>query len=88
VHIWTEGLINILELAITVQEWWNSSIQAAEAQERNKVAAILIYTAWNVWNERNCRIFTRTSLSPMRVLDMIKSEMEVRRCACEAREVF
>ena len=87
-HIWTEGLISIPELAITVQEWWNSSIQAAEAQERNKVAAILIYTAWNVWNERNCRIFPRTSLSPMRVLDMIKSEMEVRRCACEAREVF
>ena len=75
-HIWTEGLINILELAITVQEWWNSSIQAAGAQDRNKVAAILIYTAWKIWNERNRRIFTGASLSPSRLLGMIKLEME------------
>ena len=86
VHIWTGGLISIPEPGITVQDWWNSSIQAAGAQDRSRVAAILIYTAWNVWNERNRRIFNGTSLSPMRLLDMIQSEMEVRRRACEPRE--
>ena len=76
-HTWTESLISIPELAITVQEWWNSSIQAAGAQDRrNKVAAILIYTAWKIWNERNRRIFTGASLSPSRLLGMIKLEME------------
>ena len=87
IHIWIEGLVAIPEPGLTLQNWWNFAIQEAGPQDRNKVAAILIYTAWNVWNERNRRIFTGISISPTRLLDMIQSEMEVRRRACEPREV-
>ena len=62
-----------------VEEWWNSSLQASTAENRSKVAAILIYTAWNVWNERNRRIFHGVSQSAARVMSLIKEEMDVQR---------
>jgi hypothetical protein len=61
VHQWTDGLISVPLPGVQVEEWWNSSLQASSAENRSKVAAILIYTAWNVWNERNRRIFQGVS---------------------------
>ena len=88
VHPWTDGLISIPEPNALVEDWWNSSLQAAVAHDRARVAAILIYTTWNVWNERNRRIFNGISQSPQRILSLIKQEMDIRSCACEDREVI
>ena len=71
-HNWTEDLINIPELSVTVEDWWNLSLQTTGPQDRGRVAAILIYTAWNVCNERNRCIFTGVSISPTRLLSMIE----------------
>jgi hypothetical protein len=57
VHAWSQGLIGIPVQGVEVPEWWNSTVHAASAESRAKVAAILIYTAWNVWNERNRSVF-------------------------------
>jgi len=86
VHTWSGGLINTPVQGVEVEDWWNYSLQAASAETRGKVAAILIYTVWNIWNERNRRIFQGISQSPTRVLGLLKEEMEVRRQACEGRE--
>ena len=57
VHLWSDGLISTPAPGVDVAEWWNSSLREANAENRSRVAAILMYTAWNVWNERNRRIF-------------------------------
>jgi len=87
VQEWTEGLIHIPDPGLTIQEWWNSSVLAVPRQLRTRVAAIYMYTAWNIWNERNRRTFRGVSLPSLSLLPLIKAEMEVRRQACEVREV-
>jgi len=67
------------------QDWWNSMLQDTSAENRRKVATISIYTTWNIWNERNKRIFQGSSLMPAGVLNLIKLEMDVRRRAWEDR---
>ncbi|XP_039805160.1 26.2 kDa heat shock protein, mitochondrial-like [Panicum virgatum] len=52
-----------------------------DAAKRNRVAAILIYTAWNIWNERNRRIFQGVVQAPQRILGLIKEEMALRQQA-------
>jgi hypothetical protein len=42
------GLISIPTAGMEVEDWWNSSLQVTSAENRNRVAAVLIYTAWNV----------------------------------------
>jgi len=61
-------------------------INSTTSENRNKVAAILIYTAWNIWNERNRRIFQGSSQQPTAVLGFIKEEMEVRRQAFDMEQ--
>jgi len=87
VQEWTEGLIHIPDPGLTIQEWWNSSVLAVPRQLRTRVAAIYMYKAWNIWNERNRRTFRGVSLPSLSLLPLIKAEMEVRWQACEVREV-
>jgi len=85
VRIWTDGLVLVPAHGVNVQEWWNSALQVPDAAKRNRVAAILIYTAWNIWNERNRRIFQGVVQAPQRILGLIKEEMALRQQACELR---
>ena len=80
---WSQELISLPTPNVTVQDWWNMSLQAANAADKGRVAALLIYTAWNIWNERNRRIFQGVSQQPQGVLGMIKQEMTIRQQACE-----
>ena len=85
VRTWTDGLVLVPAQGVNVQEWWNSALQVPDAAKRNRVAAILIYTAWNIWNERNRRIFQGVVQAPQRILGLIKEEMALRQQACELR---
>ena len=82
---WTEGLIQVPQSGCLLQDWWNSMMQGRSTLNRRQAATISIYTAWNIWNERNRRIFQGSSLLPVGVLNLIKLEMEVRRRACDGR---
>jgi len=45
-------------------------------EQRRTKAAILIYTVWNLWNERNRRIFQEKEAEPLVVLlQLIKEEI-------------
>jgi hypothetical protein len=79
VQEWTDGLISVPMAGMEVEDWWNLSLQATSAENGSQVAA------WNIWNERNRRIFQGVSQPATRVLGLIKEEMEVRRQACEGR---
>jgi hypothetical protein len=43
---------------------------------------LLICTAWNLWKERNHRVFEGASSTPIRILALINEEIKIRRVAC------
>uniref|UniRef100_K3ZL48 Uncharacterized protein n=1 Tax=Setaria italica TaxID=4555 RepID=K3ZL48_SETIT len=45
-----------------IYDWWNRVLEPLNANQRCSVAAIVMYTIWNIWKERNPRIFDNSSL--------------------------
>jgi hypothetical protein len=44
----------------------------------------MMYMAWNIWKERNRRIFDAKSTTSRRVLQLIQNEIVMRASACES----
>jgi hypothetical protein len=53
VRQWTRGLVQLPVQNAYVEEWWNSSLSGRPKEERKRLATVLMYTAWNIWKERN-----------------------------------
>uniref|UniRef100_K3Z0L7 Reverse transcriptase zinc-binding domain-containing protein n=1 Tax=Setaria italica TaxID=4555 RepID=K3Z0L7_SETIT len=83
VHSWTSNLVP-LPMTTDLQEWWWVSIHSVPKEKRRAVAAVMIYTCSNLWNERNRRIFQGVLSTPQRVFTMIKEEIALRQSACGA----
>jgi hypothetical protein len=82
VSSWTGGRIQIPPLNLSIEHWWNSALHGLPKEQKRIVAAILIYTAWHIWKERNRRIFEGAVASPSRVLALIKENLKLRPDAC------
>jgi hypothetical protein len=50
---WVQGLVTMPPPDITIEEWWNASLQGRSKEEKRWVSFLLMYTAWNLWKERN-----------------------------------
>jgi hypothetical protein len=83
VSVRTEGAITVPRRSLNLELWWDSEIRGLPSQQKKQRAAILIYTTWNIWNERNRRIFEGKSATPARVIRLIKEEMALLLSACE-----
>jgi hypothetical protein len=55
---------------------------------KTKRTSIMIYTVWNIWKEPNRRVFERKTVTPGRILQLIKDKLATRLAACEGLEVF
>ena len=89
VNSWTNGVIPLpIDLDVHVDAWWRRSLSPLNAAQKRYVAAILMYTCWNLWKERNRRIFEQKSMNPHQVVQLIKEEVNLRRVACRTPEVF
>lgn len=75
---WTNGLVQVPKDGIHIEDWWNSELSGLPKQMKRNKAAAIIYTVWNVWKERNRRVFESASLSPARVFSVIKEDMNFR----------
>jgi hypothetical protein len=78
ISVWTEGLISAPAQNVSLEAWWNFQLQGRPKHVRCWVAAILIYTTWSLWKERNRRIFEGVFTMPARVFYMLKDEMQLR----------
>jgi hypothetical protein len=59
-----------------IQAWWAMALKPHSFKKQRSVVAILIVTAaWNIWNERNRRIFDNKFLQPVQVFGLIKADL-------------
>jgi hypothetical protein len=79
---WTLGRVMTPPAGADLQLWWNSTMHATPKELKRGLAAALIYTAWNLWKERNKRVFDHISSTPQRVFSLIKEDFKLRVLAC------
>ncbi|RCV40584.1 hypothetical protein SETIT_9G066500v2 [Setaria italica] len=73
-----------IQMPICIVDLAAHSFLAASKEKRRALAAVLIYTCWNLWKERNRRIFEGIQATPQRVFSLIKEEINMRQRACGA----
>jgi hypothetical protein len=79
---WTEGLVQVPVAGSSLEVRWNQMLKGHSKKNQQRLASLLIYIVWNIWKERNRRIFEGVSALPARVLAIIKEEVEIRQIAC------
>lgn len=82
VQSWSHDLVRKPDANSTIEDWWTDSLQSMPKEQRRTKAAILIYTVWNLWNERNRRTFQGKEAEPLMVLQLIKEKIGLRLRAC------
>ncbi|CAN6335147.1 unnamed protein product [Urochloa humidicola] len=85
---WTGGLVKVPATDTEMEDWWNLSLRGLPKKLKQKLASLMIYTAWNIWKERNRRIFDGLAALPSRVLTLIKEEVNLRSLACGGDELL
>jgi len=80
-RIWSAGLVQVPEPGLEIDDWWKSSLNNLSKADRRIAAGLLMYTAWNIWKERNRRVFQGVSTSAPQVFALIKEELGLRQAA-------
>ena len=57
----------------TVLQYWQAIIKTPTAHPKGLRSAIVLLT-WEIWKERNARIFNNKSLTPPELMQKIKEE--------------
>lgn len=84
---WTQALVNTPQSGMQILEWWERELAKLPKKTRKLKAAMMIYTAWNIWKERNRRVFNQQVGSPVDVMQEITREINDRRLACGGPEL-
>ena len=58
---------------VSVKEWWDSII-FANGTARKSLASLLMLVTWEIWNERNARVFRKVFTMPTVIASQIKTE--------------
>ena len=82
VQAWTSSHVKKPSDTMCMEEWWTQEVQLPTKEERRTWAAINMYTVWNLWKERNRRIFEGKEADPVIVFQFMREEMGLRAQAC------
>jgi hypothetical protein len=58
---------------LDIQHWW-SSLAEGPSPHRKGLTSLALLTVWEIWQERNARIFGRKLSKTFIILDKIKCE--------------
>jgi hypothetical protein len=58
---------------LNINEWWNL-LTTGPTPQRKDLATLMLLTVWELWNERNARVFHNKSSPSFVVLDRIKKD--------------
>jgi hypothetical protein len=72
-------------LNVSLEKWWNGSVRGRTKLQKRQIAALQMYMVWNLWKERNRRIFQGVFMAAPAVLHLIKQELKFRVSALGAR---
>ena len=61
--------------------WWAVVLQNKSKEDQLTVSGLLMYFTWNIWKERNRRIFEGKQASTQVVFHLAKQEIALRRAA-------
>ena len=57
----------------SIKEWW-ISVANLQGALRRSIASLIMLICWELWNERNARVFRNFSTMPTVIFDKIKKE--------------
>ena len=64
-----------------MKSWWEEVATKVPRSERRRLNGVVIYTFWNIWKERNRRIFDNKIETVTEVAARIKEDIEQRKRA-------
>ncbi|WVZ55635.1 LOW QUALITY PROTEIN: hypothetical protein U9M48_006273, partial [Paspalum notatum var. saurae] len=79
-RVWSNNLIlpPVVD-CLSVEDWWLTAFLGKPEEHHKTISGILMYIVWNIWKERNRRIFDGKSASLTTVFSRAKEEMALRR---------
>jgi len=63
---------------MSIIPWWEEATAKVPKTERRRFNGLVIYTFWNLWKERNRRIFNNKMETVLQVAARIKEDREER----------
>ncbi|KAF6996655.1 hypothetical protein CFC21_012973 [Triticum aestivum] len=60
----------------SVRDWWNVNLQILLGSPR-VLAPLMMLISWEIWSERNARVFRKTDVPSMVIINMIKEEVSL-----------
>ena len=70
------AMFAVADEAQTVGEWWERLCSAGGSKEQNRLnMTVAAYTVWNLWKERNQRVFDHKALQESAILQLIKQDI-------------
>jgi hypothetical protein len=58
---------------IDIHDWWSSLVEGTSPQ-RKGLSSLALLVVWEIWMERNARVFRNKLLSSVVIFDLIKAE--------------
>lgn len=81
---WSDGLIVVPNRDMEL--WWNDTLAGLLEDIKRQRASLMVYTALNIWKERNKRVSNGDYGTPQKVLALIKEEMRTMSLTCDTTE--
>ena len=74
-----ENLSNIQQIlqasSDSVADWWELALSSVPKEKRREFNGLAIYIMWNLWKERNCRIFDNIYSTATQVAGRVKDDI-------------
>jgi PAS domain-containing protein len=77
----TELQSHLQAAPVHIRTWWEEVVSRVSNSKRRRLNGVIIYTFWNIWKERNWRIFNNATETVLQVATRIKEDIEERKRA-------